>query len=286
MMSQPWEDTQRELDCWAHQDLEATFWIRDDDAVGKSDRLTRLHELAEKYEITIGLAVIPAQLHGDLPEYLQHDGHRFHPMCHGWRHINHARAGRRPSEFGRERPISELVSDAQLARRAFGNHFRTVDAVFVPPFGRISRALLTALPEIGFTGVSNAAGWLERKLLYLSDWHVRIPAIGSSRRCNVQTLDVQIDPIDWPDRTAHDPLVISRALVRCLRARRHGLLPSSLPIGIVTHHLDHDESVWQVCDALLQLLRRHEAVKFLHVGKFFQTTRKSGQTEPAANAFS
>ncbi len=285
MIYQAWEDTQRELDCWTRQGLQARFWVRDDDAVGTSERLTRLHDLAEKHEITIGLAVIPARLQPDLPDYIREGGHRFHPMCHGWRHINHARVGSRPSEFGRERPISALVSDAQLARRAFASHFGKVDAVFVPPFGRISRALLTALPEIGFSGISGAAGWLERKLSYLSDWHVGIPAIASLRRCTVPTLDVQIDPIDWRDRTAHDPRVISHALVRCLRARRNGSLASSLPIGIVTHHLDHEESIWRVCDALLQLLRSHEAAKFLHVAQFFQTAHKGDTIDPARKRY-
>jgi hypothetical protein len=103
----------------------------------------------------------------------------------------------------------------------------------------------------------------------LSDWNIRLPTTGSSRRRGVPRLDVQIDPIDWRERTACDPALISQALVRCLRARRNGLVASSLPIGLVTHHLDHDESVWRTCDAILRLLREHEAVEFLHVAQFF-----------------
>jgi hypothetical protein len=270
MMSQPWDDAQRELDCWACQGLQATFWVRDDDAVRTSDPLARLHDLAEKHDITIGLAVIPAGLHPSLPEYIRRDGRRFHPMCHGWRHVNHARTGRRPGEFGRDRPTSSLVDDARLAQRAFSRYFSDTEAVFVPPFGRISRTLVTVLPEIGFSGISGAAGWLERKLSRLADWNIHVPRVASLCRSHVPRLDVQIDPIDWRGRTAHDPAVISQALVRCLRARRSGLLDSKLPIGLVTHHLDHDESVWLACDALLQLLRRHEATNFLHVDQFFR----------------
>jgi hypothetical protein len=284
-MSRPWEDTQRELDRWAGQGLKATFWIRDDDAIETSDRLTRLHDLAERHDVTIGLAAIPAKLHPNLPQYIRKDGYRFHPMCHGWRHVNHARAGSRPSEFGRERPISALIRDARLAHRAFSNHFGDVGAVFVPPFGRISRALVSVLPEIGFSGISGAAGWLERKLSHFSDWHVRIPATASFSRSDMPKLDVQIDPIDWRDRTAHEPLVISQALVRCLRARRFGLLASTLPIGLVTHHLDHDERVWQICDNILGLLRRHEAIRFLHVGQFFQTVREGHMGDPAGERY-
>jgi hypothetical protein len=232
--------------------------------------LARLHELAENHDITIGLAIIPAKLHPSLPRYVSEHGRRFYPMCHGWRHINHARSGHRPAEFGAERPISALVNDARLAYQAFSSHFGDVDVVFVPPFGRISRTLIRALPDIGFSGISGAAGWLERKLMHLSDWNIRIPTISSLWRSGVPRLDVQIDPIDWRERTARDPAIISEALVRCLRARRNGLLASSLPIGFVTHHLDHDESVWRACDAVLRVLRRHEAVEFLQVGQFFR----------------
>jgi hypothetical protein len=270
MITPPWEGARRELDCWAEQGLKAAFWVRDDDAVRTSDPLARLHELAETHDIAIGLAVIPAELHPSLPQYVSQHRQRFYPMCHGWRHINHARAGHRPAEFGPERPISALVDDARLAYRAFRRHFGEVDVVFVPPFGRISRALVRTLPGIGFSGLSGAAGWLERKLLHLSDWNIRLPTIGSSRRRGVPRLDVQIDPIDWRERTACDPALISQALVRCLRARRNGLVASSLPIGLVTHHLDHDESVWRTCDAILRLLREHEAVEFLHVAQFFR----------------
>jgi hypothetical protein len=273
MISPRWDDARQELDCWAAQGLKAAFWVRDDDAFETSDRLTRLHTLAERYDITIGLAVIPAKLHPSLPQYLADGGPRFHPMCHGWRHVNHALAGRRPAEFGSERPISALVDDAQLAYRAFTSQFGVTDVVFVPPFGRISRSLVRALPNIGFSGISGAAGWLERRLSRLSDWNIRMPTVASLRRSDVPRLDVQIDPIDWGARRAHDPAIIEHALARSLRARRNGWLASSLPIGVVTHHLDHDETVWRTCDALLGLLRSHEAVEFLHVGDFFSGNR-------------
>ena len=171
--------------------------------------------------------------------------------------------------------MTVLVADARLAHCAFSSHFGAADVVFVPPFGRMSQALVSALPQIGFSGISGAAGWLERRLSQLSDWDIRVPRIGPVYRSEVSRLDVQIDPINWQDRTAHDPAKINQILVRCLRARRHGLLASSLPIGIVTHHLDHDESIWRACDALLQLLRCHQAVKFLNVRDFFRCPPKT-----------
>jgi hypothetical protein len=169
-----------------------------------------------------------------------------------------------------------LVKDAQLAYRAFGDHFGEADVVFVPPFGRISKALLEVLPDVGFSGISGAAGWLERQLWRLSDWNIRVPTVASLFRSKVPRLDVQIDPIDWHGRTAQDPATITQSLVRCLRTRRNGPLASNLPIGLVTHHLDHDEKVWQACEILLQILRRHEAATFLHVGQYFRRFAEAG----------
>jgi hypothetical protein len=276
MISTLWDNTRRELDFWTAQGLKAIFWVRDDDAFETSVQLARLHDLAVRHDISIGLAVIPANLHPGLPLYLSKDERRFHPMCHGWQHINYAGSGCRPAEFGRERPLAALVNDACSAYRAFSDYFGEVDAVFVPPFGRITKTLVRTLPEIGFIGVSGAAGWLERKLSHLSDLNIRIPTIGSSCWSSIPRLDVQIDPIDWQGGTAHDPATISQSLVRCLRARRNGLLASNLPIGLVTHHLAHDENVWRTCDTILRILRSHEAVEFLRVDHFFREIASAG----------
>src|SRR5690348_870924 len=59
MMSRSWEDVSHELDCWATRGLKARFWVRDDDACEMSTPLARLHELAMRHDITVGLAIIP-----------------------------------------------------------------------------------------------------------------------------------------------------------------------------------------------------------------------------------
>jgi len=41
-MSDPWDDLARELDKWAGLGLEATFWLRDDDAETRTPALDRL----------------------------------------------------------------------------------------------------------------------------------------------------------------------------------------------------------------------------------------------------
>lgn len=268
-MSRTWDDARHELDCWSKRGLKARFWVRDDDACEMSAPLARLHDLANRHDIVIGLAVIPGRTQSSLLQFMNDEGRRFHPMCHGWQHINYAPVGHKPSEFGAGRPVAALIHDAQLAFNTFSRHFTDADAVFVPPFGQISRAMIRALPGIGFRGVSAGPGWLERKLSRLPDWNIRIPGAKVPRWTRLPRLDVQIDPIDWRKRTAHSADRICDAIVRCLRPRRMGFLASDVPIGVVTHHMAHDDKIWQVCDGVLGFLRHHDAVEFLHVGQFF-----------------
>jgi hypothetical protein len=272
MMSRSWEHVSHELDCWAMRGLKARFWVRDDDACEMSTPLARLHELATRHDITIGLAVIPAKVHPSLLKFMADEGRRFHPMCHGWQHINHAPAGRKPAEFGGGRLISASMKDARSAFGTFRRYFAGYDAVFVPPFGQISGAMIRALAAIGFAGVSAGPGWLERKLSYLPSMAIRIPSVKVASRSGIPRLDVHIDPIDWQRRTAHSEDTICNAIVRSLRPRRMGLLASDLPIGFVTHHLAHDDRIWGACNDALDVLRGHRAAEFLHVGHFFGTT--------------
>jgi hypothetical protein len=277
MKSRIWKDVSRELDCWAAQGLKARFWIRDDDACKTSGPLVRLHEFAARYDIAVGLAIIPGKVHASLLEFMSDEGCRFHPMCHGWQHINHAPAGRKPAEFGEGRPVAAAIKDAQLAFSAFRKHFARCDAVFVPPFGQISSGMTKALPAIGFTAVSAGPGWLERKLYYLLPLAVRIPTIRFPRQPEIPRLDVQIDPIDWQKGTAHSADTICNAILRSLRPRRMGFLASDLPVGFVTHHLAHDDRIWAACNDAMDVLRDHPAAEFLHVGQFFGMAGRAGR---------
>jgi hypothetical protein len=272
MMSRSWEDVSHELDCWAMRGLKARFWVRDDDACEMSAPLGRLHELAKRHDIIIGLAVIPANVRPSLLKFMAHEGRRFHPMCHGWQHTNHSRTGRKPAEFGAGRPISASIRDAQSALGAFREYFAGYDAVFVPPFGQISGAMTRALPAIGFAGVSTGPGWLERKLSHLPSLAIRVPSVKVAPRSSIPRLDVHIDPIDWQTRTAHSADTICDAIVRSLRPRRMGLFASEMPVGLVTHHLAHDDRIWGACNDALDILRNHRAAEFVHVGQFFGAT--------------
>ena len=63
-----WQALHEELDRWAQAGRTATFWWRDDDAVDVTPALERLLTQAADHGLTIGLAVIPAQVTEALAE--------------------------------------------------------------------------------------------------------------------------------------------------------------------------------------------------------------------------
>jgi hypothetical protein len=268
MTAGPWDEARRELDLWANRGLVAKFWVRDDDASEMSEHLKRLHALAQKHDITIGLAVIPGNLDTNLLDYLNDGGNRrFHPMCHGWKHINYGPPNK-PAEFGRERTLARLIEDAKLAHQVFCQHFGGSQPIFVPPFNRIARSLARVLPEIGFVAVSSIPTPLDRTLVRLRSrfaWSL-VPSL--PRQSAVPRIDVHIDPINWRSRTALDTKAITDVLVQQLRGRRTVGADAASPIGLLTHHLVHDEPIWSTCSEILDVLRGHKAVEFIHLDNY------------------
>lgn len=256
------DEPRRELDLWAARGLTANFWVRDDDAIEVSESLILLRDIAARYAVKIGLAIIPGQAVPELTGFLETNARHFYPMCHGWRHINY-NMRRKPAEFGGERPHPNLVRDAELALDSFSTAFRNVKPIFVPPFNRITPALIRALPDVGFFGVSLMPTSFEQKLARLgSKINVSLPvAIPDLRGSN--RIDVHIDLINWQTRSAQDYRLLAQQLVRELRYRRLGYLRTDSPIGLLTHHLAHDLSIWRACDDVLSFLRPHPAVRFL-----------------------
>jgi hypothetical protein len=262
-----WHSVRDELDCWVNSGLKAKFWVRDDDAIEPSEQLMRLRSLAASHDIRVGLAVIPGCVSRDLIKFLDRNAPQFYPMCHGWKHVNY-NLKKRPAEFGPDRPISGLVSDAKSAFRVFSELFGSARAIFVPPFNRVTPTLIKSLPDIGFLGVSLMPNYFERKILQVGsrlnyNMPIKIPDFNVGPR-----IDVHIDVINWRARTAREIPAIANELVQHLRVRRLGFLRADAPIGLLTHHLVHDERIWRLCRDILGTLQSHQAVEFLDIARW------------------
>ena len=190
-------------------------------------------------------------------------------------HADYGRPGK-PEESGSRRPLSALRSDATLAYSTFSDHFGESNVIIVPPYNRIAAKLVQVLPQIGFAAVSVWPGFHERTVLRLNSRLPWMPAVKVPQQVAIPRLDVHIDVIDWKRGTARDMISVAEQVVGQLRLRRRGFLPLDYPIGILTHHLVHDEPVWALCHGLLQFLRAQRAVDFLAAASLLEPHRPVG----------
>lgn len=280
MTNEPWREVLNELDLWSNRGLRATFWVRDDDAYELSAQLERLYDLAEQYKLNIGLAVIPGKLSSGFADALAHMKERFHPMCHGWIHANYGRRDA-PSEFGRERPFSILLSDASQAYKVFSEYFGQINAAFVPPYNHITRGLRNALRGVGFAAVSMGPSFLELKILRINSILPWMPVVKIPVDSSIPRFDTHIDVLDWQRMTARESRAVAADIVGNLRLRRKGFLSPGHPIGLLTHHLVHDEHVWRLCREVFDSICSHKAAKFLNADCLIdENSRKSKAASP------
>ncbi|HEX2725775.1 MAG TPA: glycosyltransferase, partial [Beijerinckiaceae bacterium] len=219
------------------------FWWRDDDAVANTPQLGRLLALARRFELPIALAVIPRALQASLADRLA-DEPLAAVLVHGLSHVNHARPDEKKAEFGPHRSLDRLADDAAqgLAASRAGFAGRAVP-VFVPPWNRVAPELPPLLPGLGFAGLST-----------FGDRQSSVP-----RLVHINT---HIDPIDWRQgRGLRPPEALVAEVVRIVQARASGANRAG-PIGLLTHHLVHDEATWAFCEELLGRLAAHSSVRF------------------------
>lgn len=200
------------------------LWWRDDDAVEATPALERLLSLAATVEAPLVLASIPARTTEGLARRLRDDT-SVAVAIHGWAHTNHAPEGEKNAEFGAYRPLTEMIAEAEQGLRVINALFEDrALPVFIPPWNRIAPDMPQTLAEVGFQG--------------LSVYGEREP-----RRSPLPRYDVHLDPIEWRgNRSAVDPAGFV--------ARICDLLESDAPIGLMTHHLVHDDAIWALVEAV------------------------------------
>ncbi len=240
-----------ELARWADAGREISLWWRDDDAVYPSAKLDRLLALTARYEITPLLAVIPAKAAPALAERL-----RELPVDvaqHGYAHANRAQRGSKSCEFPDTLP-------RELAKTLLENGRRRMDAlfgerwspIFVPPWNRFAedhKALLPAAGIMAFSSFGKAA---------------------IEQSAGLRYLNTHLDVMRWrPERGFAGTEACLSVLVGELAARRSGAQAPDEPIGLLTHHLVHDEAAWSFLERLCERLsvatgyRRSSAVNLV-----------------------
>jgi len=243
-----------ELARWEDGGREATFWWRDDDAAAPTARLEPLLALARGHDIPVALAVVPAALGDSLAGALS-TAPRCTVVQHGYAHRNYAPAGAKSCELGAERAlpivVEELAAGRDRLRAAFAARF---EAVLVPPWNRIDRTVVAALPALGFAGLSTFGPRASRA------------AAAGVVRCNAHA-----DPIAWREgrRFVGAERALDALLVHLAR-RREGAVDPDEPTGLLTHHLDFDADAWKFVGELVARTRRHPAARWVDVAEAFR----------------
>ncbi len=246
------DDLARELDSWAEAGRVAALWWRDDDATAPSPALTQLLDLSDAFQIEAAIAVVPATAAAALADVL---GQRDHVaiLQHGFAHKNHARAGEPAVECGGDRPVKDVLDELFTGRRRltkmFGARF---EPILAAPWNRIERAVLDRLAEAGFRGAS-AYG----------------PRGAMEGAHGLAIANVHVDPVNWREKRFAGRDKALSGILGELRARRSGATEMDEPLGLLTHHLDHDAGLWEFLDGLFRVTSRHPAARWIGVSEAF-----------------
>jgi len=244
-MTAEWPDLVAELDRWGEAGQVAGLWWRDDDAVAATPALASLLRLAG--DVSLALAVIPAELDPDLPGFLQ-SMPQVAVVQHGWRHANHAIPGAKKSEYPAMRSAATVVAELMAGRERLEARFGPQALpVLVPPWNRFAAEFAPLLTKAGIAGLSSMAS----------------PA-APTLPPDIAAIDVHVDLTAWKgDRGFVGTAAALAGLIGHLRARRLGSADPGKATGILTHHLVMDRATADFLDRLLMAVDRHMAARWV-----------------------
>jgi peptidoglycan/xylan/chitin deacetylase (PgdA/CDA1 family) len=223
------------------------FWWRDDDAEESTPALDRLLDLAQRFDLPLALAVVPRGATSELAKRLAHEP-KVRVLQHGWSHHNHAPEGEKKMELGEHRPLATIVGELNEGRvrlvRLFSGQFLPV---LVPPWNRVSGDVVRARTEAGLVGLSTSG------------------PVGQ----DPHQVNVHVDIFQW--RPFRRPITLTEGFSRLAAEVERRLAGDPEPIGIMTHHLVHEEESWRLLEKLLGLLeKKSRAVAWPSTAELFQ----------------
>jgi peptidoglycan/xylan/chitin deacetylase (PgdA/CDA1 family) len=214
------------------------FWLRDDDAVSPTTALERLLDLCAEHAVPLTLAVIPRDTGEPLAEVLAERGD-VTVAVHGWSHANHAGPSEKKQELGLHRPLAETAQELEAGfQKLSGLYPQQFIPMLVPPWNRIAPDVIEALPALGFRSLS---------------------VFGPEKKVVLPLLNTHLDIMNWHGvRGGRDPEALFAELALLLEAPER---PET--IGILTHHLVHDDNAWNYLKALFAATSGHAACRWV-----------------------
>ncbi len=171
---------------------------------------------------------------------------------HGVDHANRAAALHEPrNELRLDWDVGEIARWIDLGWRRI-RELPAALPVFAPPWNAYHPDLEEALHRLGFVGISGNEMW---------------PGTGT-----LQRVCIDMDLMRWKDgarfRGVRRFLGRFTRLCRERRIRRNWLEP----IGLQTHHLEHDERSWQFLENFIRAMKFAPAVEWCPLSEILGTT--------------
>lgn len=247
-----WQSLVDELDRARARGRKVDFWLRDDDAVEPTALLDRLLLLAASHAIPVTLAVPPAPATDALARRIAGIAD-ISVAAHGWAHRNHAPPEEKKQELGAHRRhaviLDELRRGVERLQTLFPEHFVPM---LVPPWNRIDPALLQRLPEIGFS-VLSVFGPEKPSPFPLANTHVDVMDWRGTRGCRDHRLIIG------------DIIERMRQVCGDIEGRED---QSGRTVGLLTHHLVHDQAVWDFLEMLFTVTAGHTGCRWRQASDF------------------
>lgn len=221
-----------ELARWKARGHAPVFWWRDDDARRPSPDLDRLLALSLRFAVPITLAAVPD---GDIAAVAR--ACRAIPgaelAIHGFRHENRAPSGWPSGEVNDLDLLADVTSDLGTAIEVF-RRAGVTPRLFVPPWNNAHPILKQAL---GLKGLG-------------------LSCYGDMRgQAEPDRLDAHLDIMRWKPQPRFRGAVRFLLRTRRLLAERRRKAAWDEPLGLLTHHLDHDEEAWRFLEAFLPVAK-------------------------------
>lgn len=214
-----WVWLELELRRWRAAGRRATLWWRDDDARGATPQLDRLLWAAAGTPLT--LAVIPD---GDLAALGARlsDATGVSVVQHGVDHQNR-RVGREAGEFPHDWRRIRVATQVRAGWRRL-SALPGATQIYVPPWNDVHPELPAVLEDCRYVG-----------------WSAWGQTVGETVPRRV---DAHLDLMRWKggERFRGEAKLLGE--LRHLLARRRRAGAWDAPIGLLTHHLVHDEAAW------------------------------------------
>lgn len=223
-----------ELALWTKSGHAPVLWWRDDDARAPTDALERLLVLSRRHAAPLTLAAIAGPDLSQLTRRIETEPH-VELAVHGFTHVNRQPEGQGFGEIIDTDDIDWVRAQLRATVMLF-RHAGVRPTLFVPPWNNLQPQLLAVLPDSSITTVS---GFDQ----------------ASGPRDGVMRLDAHLDVLRWKGGGRFRGTWRFLSRMRRLMAQRRKAGQWGEPIGLLTHHLDHDKATWMFLERFLATFR-------------------------------